>query len=97
MQILSRLGRVGLLLLSFVLPISAVHAGNHSATQGKERLVLGMLPILSPERLAPRFEPLIDYLSEALGIEVVLESAPNYRQNCASDGPLEFSKRHGSG
>lgn len=80
MRSLNRLGRIALLLLSFALPANAVYADTHSASAGKERLVLGMLPILSPERLATRFEPLVDYLSETLGVEVVLESAPNYRQ-----------------
>ncbi len=80
MRALNRLSGIGLLLLSLVLPINAGEAGTHAASPGKGRLVLGMLPILSPERLAERFEPLVDYLTDALGVEIVLESAPNYRQ-----------------
>lgn len=80
MLTLNRLGCVTFLLVSLALPINAVHADSHSANQGKDRLVLGMLPILSPERLAQRFEPLVDYLSDALGVEIVMESAPSYRQ-----------------
>jgi phosphonate transport system substrate-binding protein len=43
-------------------------------------LVLGLLPILSPERLMRRFGPLADYLSGTLDVPVVLETAPDYRE-----------------
>ena len=58
MHALKRLGGIGLLQLSFlVLPIKTGKADTNTASPGKDRLVLGMLPILSPERLAKRFEP----------------------------------------
>lgn len=95
MQVLNRLGSVGFLILSLIVPISVVHADSHSATQGKDRLVLGMLPILNPEHLAQRFEPLVDYLSDALGVEIVLESAPNYWQNRADHNFPVYSTQYG--
>jgi ABC-type phosphate/phosphonate transport system substrate-binding protein len=42
--------------------------------------VFGFLPIVSPERLVQRFEPLVDHLAETLGVPIVLESAPDYAE-----------------
>ncbi len=43
-------------------------------------LVFGFLPIVSPEKLVRRFEPLVDHLTEALGVPIVLETAPDYAE-----------------
>ena len=40
-------------------------------------LVFGFLPIVSPEKLVRRFEPLVDHLAETLGVPIALESAPD--------------------
>lgn len=42
--------------------------------------VFGFLPIVSTERLARRFGPLVDYLSNELGVDVVLETAPSFAE-----------------
>ncbi len=49
----------------------------HDETKSR---VFGFLPIVSTERLARRFEPLVDYLSNELGVDVVLETAPTYAE-----------------
>ncbi|MDH3593927.1 MAG: phosphate/phosphite/phosphonate ABC transporter substrate-binding protein [Rhodospirillales bacterium] len=43
-------------------------------------LVFGFLPIVSPEKLVRRFEPLVDHLTETLGVPIVLETAPDYAE-----------------
>jgi phosphonate transport system substrate-binding protein len=48
--------------------------------QGPEHLVFGFLPIVSPERLARQFSPLVDYLSRALETEIRMETAPNFAE-----------------
>ncbi len=48
--------------------------------QEREHLVFGFLPIVSSERLARRFSPLVDYLSRTLGTEVRMETAPNFAE-----------------
>lgn len=48
--------------------------------QGREHLVFGFLPIVSSERLARQFSPLVGYLSRALGTEVRMETAPNFAE-----------------
>jgi phosphonate transport system substrate-binding protein len=47
-------------------------------------LVFGFLPLLSVEQLVARFSPLVNYLSEHLGVPVQLETAPNF---------VEFARR----
>lgn len=42
--------------------------------------MFGFLPILSPERLAERFEPLVDYVAQKIGVPVRLETAPGYAE-----------------
>jgi len=46
----------------------------------RDYLVFGFLPIVSSERLVRRFAPLADYLSRALGVEVRMETAPNFAE-----------------
>lgn len=66
---------VGALALSLALPDRAL------ADDGSERIrVFGFLPIVSTERLARRFEPLLDYLAVEIGVSVVLETAPDYAE-----------------
>lgn len=48
--------------------------------QQREHLVFGFLPIVSPERLARRFSPLVDYLSRTLETEIRMETAPNFAE-----------------
>ncbi len=43
-------------------------------------LVFGILPIVSPEQLVRRFGPLADYLGKKLGVEIRIETAPNYKE-----------------
>ncbi len=69
-----------LLCLAMVFSIPGRVGGAATRAAEEARLVLGLLPILSPERLMRRFGPLADYLSGALGVPVVLETAPDYRQ-----------------
>lgn len=59
--------------LCTALPAAAANNG-----PGKDGLVLGILPIFSPERLARQFQPLADYLSERLGRPVRMETAPDF-------------------
>ena len=68
------------LCLGIAFPFLGQVAGARAQAAGEARLVLGILPILSPERLMRRFGPLADYLSRSLGVPVVLETAPNYRE-----------------
>lgn len=42
--------------------------------------VFGFLPIVSTERLVRRFEPLVDYLADELGVRIVLQTAPTYAE-----------------
>ncbi len=43
-----------------------------------DHLTFGFLPIVSPERLVRRFAPLAAYLSRALGMEIRMETAPDF-------------------
>ncbi|WJW75737.1 phosphate/phosphite/phosphonate ABC transporter substrate-binding protein [Thiohalobacter sp. IOR34] len=62
------------LLLAFLL------GGAEAAEPERTRLVFGFLPIVSPERLVRRFAPLVDHLSQRLGVEVRLETAPDFAE-----------------
>jgi ABC-type phosphate/phosphonate transport system substrate-binding protein len=73
-----RLGGISLLLLFLAFPTSAFSDDTRPIRTDKDQLVLGVLPFVSPERLARRFEPLALYLSGKLGVEIRLETAPNY-------------------
>ena len=42
--------------------------------------VFGFLPIVSTEKLAQRFEPLLAYLADELGMQIILETAPSYAE-----------------
>jgi len=46
--------------------------------QQPAHLTFGFLPIVSPERLVKRFAPLTAYLSRELGIEIRMETAPDF-------------------
>jgi ABC-type phosphate/phosphonate transport system substrate-binding protein len=75
-----RLGGISLLLLFLAFPTSAFSNDTRAVLTDKDQLVLGLLPIVSPERLARRFGPLAEYLSRELDIKVVLETAPSFRE-----------------
>ena len=79
MRILNLLGGTSLLLLLLVFSTTASGDNTPSVITGKDGLVLGLLPIVSPERLVQRFEPLAHYLTHELDVQVVLETAPSYR------------------
>lgn len=57
------------------LPNPALAADEHDRTR-----VFGFLPIVSTERLARRFEPLVEYLAGEIGVPIVLETAPDYAE-----------------
>jgi len=71
---------IGCLTGFIVLALSTQTPGQTSA-DGKtaDLLVFGFLPIVSSERLVRRFSPLTDYLSEKLGIEIRMETAPDFK------------------
>ncbi|MFV2055610.1 MAG: phosphate/phosphite/phosphonate ABC transporter substrate-binding protein [Thiohalomonadales bacterium] len=58
----------------------------------KHTLTFGLLPFMSPVALFNRFAPLRDYLSEQLGIEVVLTTAPSFEvfQQRSKSGEYDF-------
>ena len=68
------------LCLGIAVPFLGQVAGARAQAAGEARLILGILPILSPERLMRLFGPLADYLSRTLGVPVVLETARDYRE-----------------
>lgn len=80
MRIPYRFGGIGLLLLLLAFSSSAHSNDTRPLLTDKDQLVLGLLPFVSPERLARRFEPLALYLSGKLGVDVRLETAPNYEE-----------------
>lgn len=61
-----------LLGLGTAFPILGQVAGARAQAAGETRLVFGILPILSPERLMRRFGRLADDLSRSLGVPVAL-------------------------
>jgi len=63
-----------------VLALSTQTLGQTSADGDTANpLVFGFLPIVSSERLVRRFSPLTDYLSAQLGIEIRMETAPDFK------------------
>lgn len=62
-----------LLLLTCTSPLA------EEATIAEKPLIFGFLPVVSAERLVSRFSPLVDYLSEELGREVRIETAPGFK------------------
>jgi phosphonate transport system substrate-binding protein len=63
-----------------VLVLSTQTLGQTSADGDKpDPLVFGFLPIVSSELLVRRFSPLTDYLSEKLGAEIRMETAPDFK------------------
>jgi len=54
-------------------------SGSYAAQEADSRpLVFGFLPILSAERLVTRFSPLVDYLSRRSGLDIRMETAPDF-------------------
>ncbi len=66
----------GLWLLLFCTAIRAEPPAE--PVNGTQHLTFGFLPIVSPERLVRRFAPLTDYLSQQLGVEIRMETAPDF-------------------
>ena len=65
---------VAVLWLVFAVPVHA------ETTLAKPAYItFGFLPIVSPERLVKRFAPLTDYLSRKTGVEVRMETAPDFQ------------------
>ncbi len=65
---------VAIALLLALLPLSVSAETKHQP----DYLTFGFLPIVSPERLVKRFAPLTAYLSRELGIEIRMETAPDF-------------------
>lgn len=70
---------VTLALICALFPL-AVTGAAHAAPVQRSYLVFGFLPVVSSERLARRFMPLVEHLSGALGVEVRMETAPGFRE-----------------
>ena len=70
------------LVLGLICIAAAGLAGAQPASDPQQRdyLVFGFLPIVSSERLARRFSPLVAYLSRALEIEIRMETAPSFEE-----------------
>ena len=66
----------GFWLLAGVSPVAFSQKAPSEAAE--EPLVFGFLPVVSPEWLVARFEPLVDHLSKALGVPVRMETAPEF-------------------
>jgi phosphonate transport system substrate-binding protein len=66
------------LLVVFSLAVLPAATEAAAATGGKAYLTFGFLPTVSTYLLVKRFEPLTDYLSKKLGVEVRFETAPDY-------------------
>jgi len=65
----------GVMLFSCGMPNAAMAESGQDA---RARLTFGFLPIVSPERLVRRFAPLAAYLSRQLGMEIRMETAPDF-------------------
>ncbi len=79
---MNKLRTVWILILSIL--TTSVYA-DHARTQliarpQRDYLVFGFLPIVSPERLVSRFAPLVSHLSSELGVEIRMETAPDFSQ-----------------
>ncbi|NNG03646.1 MAG: phosphate/phosphite/phosphonate ABC transporter substrate-binding protein [Inquilinus sp.] len=67
--------------LASVIFLHFAESGPALAAEPTERpRIVGFLPVVSTERLVRRFEPLVDFLADEIGVPVVLETAPNYAE-----------------
>ena len=65
--------------MSAILGVSGGVSVSYAAQEADSRpLVFGFLPILSAERLVTRFSPLVDYLSRRSGLDIRMETAPDF-------------------
>ena len=65
--------------MSAILGVSGGVGVSYAAQEADSRpLVFGFLPILSAERLVTRFSPLVDYLSRRSGLDIRMETAPDF-------------------
>jgi phosphonate transport system substrate-binding protein len=67
-------------LLALAVHLQTPGAAFAAGEDPRRPLVFGFLPIVSPEKLVRRFEPLVDHLTETLGVPIVLETAPDYAE-----------------
>lgn len=88
MRLTHQFSGIGLLLLLLTCSHTALSDDARPVSTDRDQLVLGLLPFVSPGRLARRFEPLAAYLSHKLDFDVVIETAPSFR---------EFSRRTTNG
>ncbi len=69
-------------LLAVVFSVVFLPAGSHADTvkgrKAEPYLTFGFLPFVSTDLLVKKFEPLTDYLSKELGVEVRFETAPDF-------------------
>lgn len=65
-------------LLLFSGTAAAVALPQDAGDGDRPYLVFGFLPIVSSERLVRRFSPLVDYLSQQTGLEIRMETAPDF-------------------
>lgn len=64
-------------LVSISCAVATTSSLAHDASRSR---VFGFLPVVSTERLATRFDPLVAYLTNELGLEITLETAPTYAE-----------------
>ena len=70
------------LLLCFPLSSSANEdsSNEQSSCRGNRPIIFGILPFISAEQLVIRFSPIARYLSDELGTNVRIETAPNFAE-----------------
>lgn len=76
---MKRSGSVLVASLLALLLISAIHAGSVAAHEGHDVLKFGVFPYKSPRTIVKLFAPIAKRLEQALGIEVQLVTAPDYK------------------
>lgn len=65
--------------LTALVPMTAGASGDGAAVN-QRTLAFGFLPIVSPAHLVRRFSPLVEYLGQQLGMEVRIETAPDFAE-----------------
>lgn len=83
--------RAGTILMLFIMLSMAILF--HNPAYAKEKLVFGVHPFKSPTKLNKMFKPLIAYLEEQVGVEIVFRSAKDYETAMDSfiNGDFEIS------
>jgi phosphonate transport system substrate-binding protein len=65
-----------IIVLFLVSPVT--HADHLDPGEGERPFVFGFLPAFNTEKLVTNFEPLVDYVSDRLGLVLRLETAPDF-------------------